>query len=505
MSYLQSIRNAFWELFARKPLHKSTSFHKEMMQTRPSLRHSRIDDATYEDLHVLEVKERFFHPQSSSGDEVLDHWLRCTKGKNEISLIQQDLRKFGDGSREGKEIDVLLKRLGKQNLGFIVSDLWNGFGIRSRLIKISPLLILVSYATFIVLLMVLTEFLLYWLIIFLGINLATFVLVDRTSARLSGSINYCIAGIRFLDKLKKRRAGVLTPAFPSYRDLRKIKGFGIFFKDGFGGAGSEDIAALLIDYLRIFLGLQVIAFFFTNRIVQRNIASVREIVSFIGYYDVISCAARVISDNPSCYSKYSTDKAIGFTGLYHPLVQNPVVQTLDLPKGAVITGLNMAGKSTLMRAVGVNQLLATSFGFCFAKRYSTRDLAIVSSFRVPDRLLESKSRYFAEAERLASLIQKVKSRPSLVLIDEILTGTNCEERIYASVKVLSHLSEFEDSIVLSATHDLQIAEQLDGKYLQIYFDGRVEGDVISFDYLPKKGIVSKRNGLRILQALGIEV
>jgi DNA mismatch repair ATPase MutS len=366
-------------------------------------------------------------------------------------------------------------------------------------------IILASYISVIALATILPEYLLFWLLLFLILNLITFILVDRKTSNLAGSINYIIEGIRFLESLFKKRLNLLSLDLPDYKNLARIKAFGILFKDGFGGRSSDDVVAILIDYFRIFLGFQIIAFHFTNKVIQQNYQITRKIIYFIGYYDLINANLAIIENNKCVFTQFNIRNGIDFQNLHHPLIHDPIEQSLSLDKGAIITGLNMAGKSTLMRSIGLNQLLATSLGFCFAERYVTVEMAIVSSFRISDHLLQKKSRYFAEAERLSALLSKAQNQSCLIFIDEILTGTNAEERIYASVKILSQLSQFEKSIVLAATHDIQIAEQLKDNYIQIYFDGNIDNDQITFDFQPKKGIVSKKNGLKILKALGIEL
>lgn len=186
----------------------------------------------------------------------------------------------------------------------------------------------------------------------------------------------------------------------------------------------------------------------------------------------------------------------------HPLLENSIGQTKEITTNLIVTGLNMSGKTTFMKSLGLNQLLATSFGFCFAERYEAPVLDVLSSISINDALLNGKSRYYAEAERLLVIKQKIQDHQCLCLIDEILSGTNSDERIYGSTKILKDFAKSK-SFLIAATHDTQIAEDLNSLYEPVYFDGEIEGDRIKFDYTIKQGIVSKRNGLLILKLLGV--
>ena len=90
----------------------------------------------------------------------------------------------------------------------------------------------------------------------------------------------------------------------------------------------------------------------------------------------------------------------------------------------------------------------------------------------------------------------------LCLIDEILSGTNSEERIYGSTRILNEFAKNE-SVLIAATHDTQIAENICSEYAPVYFDGEIDNDKIKFDYKIKEGIVSKKNGLLLLKLLGL--
>lgn len=173
-----------------------------------------------------------------------------------------------------------------------------------------------------------------------------------------------------------------------------------------------------------------------------------------------------------------------------------------LSRSLIVTGMNMAGKSTFLKTLLVNQLFASSLGYVFAESFSTDSFFLCSSLKIRDELTKGKSKYFLEAERLLAVQQLVKKRKVLCAVDEILNGTNTSDRITASIGILKNLSAYPESIIAAATHDIEIAHVC-SNYDAFYFDGTVSNEKIIFDYTIKKGIVPKRNALAILQFLGL--
>ena len=116
---------------------------------------------------------------------------------------------------------------------------------------------------------------------------------------------------------------------------------------------------------------------------------------------------------------------------YHPLVKKCVGNDFVLAGGVVLTGSNMAGKTTFQRTIGINQVLFNAGGLVCAKYFSSKHLNIVTSLRANDMLQEGISTFYAEIKRMKKIVDTVKtSKDTLVLIDEIFKGTNAKDRIY---------------------------------------------------------------------------
>jgi DNA mismatch repair ATPase MutS len=189
-------------------------------------------------------------------------------------------------------------------------------------------------------------------------------------------------------------------------------------------------------------------------------------------------------------------------GVRHPLIKEPVPNSISINEsGIVLTGSNMSGKSTFLRTIGVNALLAQTIYTCNADSYCGSFFKLISSISPSDNLLVGKSYYLGEAEALLRIIKSCdKEIPSLCIIDEIFRGTNPIERISASAEILNYLLN-NNALAIVATHDLELTEMVDN-YGCYYFTEDVDDEGLKFDYKIKKGVSPTRNAIKLLKYLG---
>ncbi len=262
---------------------------------------------------------------------------------------------------------------------------------------------------------------------------------------------------------------------------------------------------LLYEYLNAFLLLELRAYQATVRRWREATPSLRDLFLTIGELDALAAVARWRSELPVwCPPEWDAGAPrIQIDEGVHPLIADPVPNSLTLAgRGCLVTGANMSGKSTLLRIVGINAILAQSIATCTARRYQATPLRVISSMRVGDALVEGKSRYLAEAERLLALVRQADSgTPTLCLVDELLSGTNASERLAASQAILSHLVQ-RGTLVLAATHDLELTEHLAGRYDSCFFADDFARDDLRFDHRLRQGVATTRNAIRLLERLG---
>ncbi len=200
-------------------------------------------------------------------------------------------------------------------------------------------------------------------------------------------------------------------------------------------------------------------------------------------------------------------------GIGHPFLPADRCVPNDVALGAglrllVVSGSNMSGKSTLLRTVGVNAVLALAGAPVRARRLRLSPLAVGATLRVGDSLREGRSRFFAEALRVRRLLDLAAGPvPLLFLLDEIFQGTNSRDRRAGAEAVLRRLLD-RGAVGLVTTHDLaltEIAGLLAPRAANVHFaDGFADG-ALSFDYRLRPGVVPASNGLAVLRAVGIEV
>jgi DNA mismatch repair ATPase MutS len=174
----------------------------------------------------------------------------------------------------------------------------------------------------------------------------------------------------------------------------------------------------------------------------------------------------------------------------------------------VVSGSNMSGKSTLLRSVGVNAVLALAGAPVRATRLTLSRLQVAASIRVEDSLQEGISHFYAEILRLRQIMELTRSEtPVLFLLDEILQGTNSHDRRIGAEAVVRGLLD-RGAIGLITTHDLalsRLAETLNGRAANVHFEDHLEDGKVRFDYRMRAGVVTKSNALELMRGIGLEV
>jgi MutS-like protein len=174
----------------------------------------------------------------------------------------------------------------------------------------------------------------------------------------------------------------------------------------------------------------------------------------------------------------------------------------------VISGSNMSGKSTLLRTVGTNVVLALAGAPVSAERMKLSPLAIGATLRVQDSLLGGTSRFYAEIQRLRDIMELTeKALPVLLLLDEILYGTNSHDRTIGAEAVIRGLVE-KGAVGFVTTHDLALAKVADAlapKAANAHFEDRLEDGKMIFDYMLRPGVVQRSNALALMRAVGLKV
>ncbi len=230
--------------------------------------------------------------------------------------------------------------------------------------------------------------------------------------------------------------------------------------------------------------------------------------------EALSCVAGLAFDRPSFLwpTVEGSGPRVKAEGVGHPLLDAPVLNDVELPGpgcALLLTGSNMSGKTTLLRALGLNAVLALAGAPVCARAFSLTPLQVLTSMRVKDSLERGVSYFYAEVQRIKAVLDAAAAAKgqAMFLLDEILLGTNTRERQIASREVLRLLLT-TGAIGGVTTHDLSLANLADeygGKVVNMHFRDHLEDGKMVFDYRLRPGVVDTTNALRVLRMAGVPV
>jgi hypothetical protein len=250
---------------------------------------------------------------------------------------------------------------------------------------------------------------------------------------------------------------------------------------------------------------------------KRHGTHVRVWLRVIGEFEALASLSAYAFEHPADPFPVFTDAAAGprfeGTGLGHPLVAAARMQRNDVSltperQLLVVSGSNMSGKSTFLRTVGINAVLAQAGAPVRATSLRLSALAVGATLRIQDSLQEGRSRFFAEITRIRQLADMSRGPvPLLFLLDELFHGTNSHDRLVGASGVLGSLVD-RGAIGLVTTHDLSltaIVESLGPRAANVHFEDSFDGRDMRFDYRVKPGPVTKSNALALMRAVGLDV
>ncbi|NYZ63492.1 MutS-related protein [Luteimonas deserti] len=222
----------------------------------------------------------------------------------------------------------------------------------------------------------------------------------------------------------------------------------------------------------------------------------------VGALDAAIAVASYLQCRPAhCEPVIADGPLLDLVDATHPLVARPVPNSLRLDgRSALITGSNMAGKTTFIKLVGVNLILGRTLGFCFARAATLPDTRVMAVIRGEHSVESGKSHYFAEMTAIGTFIDRAaRGSCRLFLIDELFNGTNTVERLAAGRAVLERIGR--DAQALVTTHDVELQDDITGPYDLYYFqeDPDVDG---WFDYRLRPGRTDRRNAIQLMARNG---
>lgn len=268
------------------------------------------------------------------------------------------------------------------------------------------------------------------------------------------------------------------------------------------GGGLE---GLFLDYIRMLTHMDLIKFSAMMKTMQKHQEEILGLMKIFGYLDAMISIASFRKSLPyfSVPEIKKEDRAfLKVKNLYHPLLSQPVANSIEADKGILVTGSNASGKSTFLKNIAVNTILAQTVYTVTASEYQAPYFKVMTSMALRDDLERGESYFIVEIRSLKRILEEAEKEECLLcIIDEVLRGTNTIERIGASSRILADL-ERTHVLPFAATHDIELSYILEDLYENYHFEEEVKEHEVVFNYLLKKGRVTTRNAIRLLEMTG---
>lgn len=316
--------------------------------------------------------------------------------------------------------------------------------------------------------------------------------------------------IRLMDGMKVLST-LQDEEIASYTETIKknLKVFASFRKGARIVAGKKPTGDLLegmVDYIRMLFHIDLIKFNNMLQIFDNNEAELTALFETAGFLDAMIAAASYRElMGEWCVPQLQKGKPfLTVENVYHPMLDEPVPASFSEHRCVLITGSNASGKSTFIKTLAINAILAQTINTVMASSWNASFFAVASSMALRDNIFGSESYYIVEIKSLKRIMDLVNPEiPVLCFVDEVLRGTNTLERIAASAEILSWLAG-ANAMCFAATHDIELTHILEGKYSNYHFQEYVQEKDVLFDYKLYPGRAISKNAIKLLRMLGYD-
>lgn len=233
-------------------------------------------------------------------------------------------------------------------------------------------------------------------------------------------------------------------------------------------------------------------------------------LAVIGEFEMLNSLANVSYNNPEfVFPNLNTNHEISFSNLSHPLLpkKNRVGNDIDFQPQSflILTGSNMSGKSTFLRSLGINMVLTGMGGPVCATKANVYPMPILVSMRLSDSLSDSESYFFAEIKRLKQIMDELENGPAFVLLDEILRGTNSDDKRNGTIEVIKKVIA-KKAIGAIATHDIEVClttNDYPESLVNKCFEVEIKNNDLHFDFILRDGICKNKSATFLMKKIGV--
>lgn len=474
-----------------------------------------IDDITWNDLNMDDIFKRINYAFSASGEEYLYYTLRNTgSSKEELEHLEETVAYFMEHQDERVRIQYLMSKLGHTGKYSLYDYLENLDTLGSRSNKRHIFL----DALFLPLILLMPFKLSYALLGIAALTCYNILVYFKEKAEIEPyiiSFAYLVRLLTTCDNMVKIEVPPCREEWEQMRaSLEKLRNISrhsyfVFSKNRYSTSGNP--IDILVDYLRMTFHLDLIQFNTMLGRLRSNMEAADSLITLAGYVETaISIGAfRASLKHGYCMPEFvdkAQKNAFCVEESYHPLLEEPVkngIQTEE--KGVLITGSNASGKSTFLKTMAINVILAQTIHTCTASVYRAPLYRVYSSMSLRDDIQGGESYYMVEIRAIKRILDgsEEKGTPVICFVDEVLRGTNTIERIAASTQILRSLYD-RGVLCFAATHDIELTELLQDVYENYHFEEEIKDGDVMFPYKLMYGKSTTRNAIRLLEIMGYE-
>lgn len=446
-----------------------------------------IDDKTWSDLNMDTLFHKINFNFTAIGEMRLYATLRGMFKVNQTSLINM----FKDNKVFRLNVSYILSKIGKNVYPLFPDQMLPSK--RNILLMFCPLLPFIGFAFI-------------FLIPSKGILIClTFMILNAIlSFKLKKSYDQDLKSIFYTANVIKQSQALSkiesTPAisvdFTHFKASRRFSGL-------LARVESQDMVSSIIMFIKLVFMIDYVLFHLIQRSYfkyQEEVMACYDYISILDNHYSIAMYQHTLTHY--CYPKINNNiNGLQMKSIIHPLLdeENAIANTIDISNHILLTGSNASGKSTFMKAVALNLILAQSIQTATAHSFIYQPGYVMTSMANADDVLSGDSYFMSELKSIRRLFNTYQCNKIYCFIDEIFKGTNTTERIAASESVLSFLDNQKAYQVIAATHDVELSILLENTYNNYHFNESIQENSIFFDYKIKPGKANTRNAIELLR------
>lgn len=469
-----------------------------------------IDDITWNDLGMDQVFMMINNTNSSVGQEYLYRMLRCPDVKDsKLKELDRLASEFDSSEKERIEVQKIFAWIGRAKK-ISISDYCDMAVDIDRSSNILHYLSIVFLVAAIIFTCVVSPVIGIWVCIAaVAFSVITYYKYKATVDRYFSCINHIVKLIMGADKVVELNYGFLKDYNEQLRQISKELSE-LQKRSWLLESGNVDgsIFEVMLDYIRMLTHIDLIKFNNMIKLLHDKEKYIYELIDTLGFIESsIAVASFRNMLNVWCRPEFKDngDISLEVKEVYHPLIKEPVANSIKTKHNVLLTGSNASGKSTFLKTIAINALLSQTIYTSVSAQYKAPRYRIYSSMALRDDLSNSNSYYIVEIKSLKRILDAANSEglPVLMFVDEVLRGTNTVERIAASSEILRSVNG-NKALVFAATHDVELTTLLADRYDNYHFQEKVTYDEVLFDFKLYAGPATTRNAIKLLKTIGYD-